>query len=58
MTLIFPVGYIPSVAWEIEYTDEFGIWSESLTVEQQEEINAKVELLEEHGPTLPRLIPT
>ena len=46
------------MAWEIEYTDEFGIWSESLTVEQQEEINAKVELLEEHGPTLPRLIPT
>jgi hypothetical protein len=42
------------VAWEIEYTDEFGVWWESLTVEEQEEVNAKVELLEEHGPTLPR----
>lgn len=40
--------------WEIEFTEEFGAWWESLTVEEQEEINAKVELLEEHGPTLPR----
>lgn len=42
------------MAWDVEYTDEFGRWWESLTTEEQEEINAKVELLEEHGPTLPR----
>ena len=42
------------MAWEVEFTDEFGAWWNSLTTEEQEEINAKVELLEEHGPTLPR----
>jgi hypothetical protein len=42
------------VEWEVEFTDEFSAWWESLTMEEQEEISAKVELLEEHGPTLPR----
>ena len=42
------------MAWEVEFTNEFGAWWESLTVDEQEEIAAKVELLEEHGPTLPR----
>lgn len=42
------------MAWEVEFTDEFAVWWESLTVEEQEEISAKAELLEEHGPTLPR----
>jgi hypothetical protein len=42
------------VAWEVEYTDEFGDWWKSLTDDEQVEISAKVELLEEHGPTLPR----
>ncbi len=40
--------------WEVKYTDEFGQWWEDLTPEEQEEVNAKVEMLEEHGPTLPR----
>ena len=40
--------------WEIEYTDEFEVWWNDLSVEEQEEINAKVELLEERGPLLPR----
>jgi hypothetical protein len=54
LDIIFHEGYIPSVAWEVEFTNEFGgLWN-SLTIEEQEEINAKVELLEEHGPTLPR----
>jgi hypothetical protein len=51
---IFHAGYIPSVAWEIEFTDEFGQWWESLSEAEQEEVNAKVELLEERGPVLPR----
>lgn len=42
------------MAWEVEYTDEFGRWWESLARPEQEEISAKVELLEEFGPTLPR----
>jgi len=42
------------VAWEIEYTDGFEVWWDSLSEEEQEEMNAKVELLEEHGPTLSR----
>jgi hypothetical protein len=42
------------VAWEVEYTDEFAIWWDSLSEKEQVEISAKVELLEEHGPTLPR----
>lgn len=40
--------------WEVEYTDEFKRWWNSLNMEEQEEVEAKVELLEEFGPTLPR----
>ncbi len=40
--------------WEVEYTDEFERWWNSLDMEEQEEVEAKVELLEEFGPTLPR----
>ena len=40
--------------WDVEFTDEFGAWWNSLNIDEQEEVNAKVELLEEHGPTLPR----
>lgn len=40
--------------WEVEYTDEFERWWNALNMEEQEEIEAKVELLEEFGPTLPR----
>ena len=42
------------VAWEVEYTDEFESWWNTLTEDEQVEISAKVELLEGHGPTLPR----
>jgi len=47
-------GILAVVAWEVEYTDEFVDWWKSLSEEEQVEISAKVELLEEHGPTLPR----
>ncbi len=40
--------------WNIEFTDEFERWWTSLSEDEQVEIGAKVELLEEHGPTLPR----
>jgi hypothetical protein len=42
------------MAWEIEFTYTFETWWNSLTSEEQAEINAKVILLEDHGPTLPR----
>lgn len=40
--------------WEIEYTDEFERWWQSLTEQQQVDLVASVELLEQMGPQLPR----
>lgn len=42
------------MAWEIEFTDEFEDWWGSLSEDEQEVISAKVDLLEERGPTLSR----
>jgi hypothetical protein len=39
--------------WEVEYTDEFGEWWNSLTEAEQEDVSAVVELLEQKGPQLP-----
>lgn len=39
--------------WEVEYTDEFGEWWNSLSGAEQEDIAAVVELLEAKGPQLP-----
>jgi len=41
------------MAWEIEYTDEFGVWWNSLNEEEQIDIDSVVGLLEEKGPHLP-----
>jgi hypothetical protein len=40
--------------WEIEYTEEFGAWYSSLTEEEQDNVVARVELLELVGPGLGR----
>jgi hypothetical protein len=40
--------------YEVNITDEFNQWWDGLTVSQQEDIAARVELLEELGPTLGR----
>ncbi len=40
--------------WEIEYTDEFGAWWETLDADEQESIATSVELLRRLGPHLPR----
>ncbi|MDE3021735.1 MAG: type II toxin-antitoxin system RelE/ParE family toxin [Pseudomonadota bacterium] len=37
---------------EIEYTDEFGIWWDSLSALEQASIEAVIQLLEEHGAYL------
>src|SRR5512132_917294 len=42
------------MSWEIEYTDEVGAWWNDLSEEEQEAIDAAVELLEERGPALAR----
>jgi hypothetical protein len=38
--------------WEVEYTDEFGDWWETLSAVLQEDIESSVELLEVAGPNL------
>ena len=40
--------------WEVEFTDQFGTWWEALSEGQQEDLDARVSLLEEYGPALGR----
>lgn len=40
--------------WGVEYTDEFADWWYTLTEEEQEDIDAKVRLLQRIGPRLGR----
>jgi hypothetical protein len=40
--------------WEVEYTDEFEVWWNSLTEDEQEDVDASVRLLQRFGPNLPR----
>jgi hypothetical protein len=42
------------MSWEVEFTDEFEKWWNNLNAKEQSEINAKVTLLQEFGPVLPR----
>lgn len=51
---LFHRVYIPLVSWPVEYTDEFEEWWNDLTEAEQEKITAKVVLLQERGPILPR----
>ncbi|MDR2188306.1 MAG: type II toxin-antitoxin system RelE/ParE family toxin [Azonexus sp.] len=40
------------MSWEIEYTDEFEIWWNELTEEEQVSVRASVKLLGDYGPNL------
>ena len=40
------------MAWEVEYTDELGLWWADLSEAEQESIDASVRLLELRGPNL------
>jgi hypothetical protein len=50
--LAFPGCYIPFVEWEVEYTEDFEIWWESLNEDEQESVTSCVLLLEARGPML------
>ena len=47
-------GIMTFVAWDVEYTDEFGSWWNSLSADEQDSINFGVRLLQERGPNLKR----
>ena len=40
------------MAWDVEYTNEFGQWWQSLSEKQQDNTTVSVELLMEAGPSL------
>jgi hypothetical protein len=42
------------VAWEVEFTDEFGDWWGGLSEDEQVAIAARIALLEQNGPNLRR----
>ena len=46
------MSYDECVGWEVEYTDEFGEWWDSLTATQQSKLRSSVLLLREVGPAL------
>ena len=50
--MIFLPGNIPYMAYEIEYTDEFEVWWNTLTEAEQIDIDAVVLVLESRGPQL------
>jgi hypothetical protein len=40
--------------WEVEYTDEFEAWWDTLSVDEQAAITVRVDRLQGHGPNLRR----
>lgn len=40
------------MAWEVEFTGEFGAWWDIISAEEQESVRASVNLLRVFGPTL------
>jgi hypothetical protein len=50
----FLLSYILSMEWSVEFTDEFKVWWDSLTAEEQEDVRASVNVLRQRGPSLGR----
>ena len=42
------------MAWDVEFTEEFEIWWNNLSEEEQASVDAKIRLLMEFGPALGR----
>src|SRR6476646_5905039 len=40
------------MAWEVEFSDEFGAWWDGLTAAEQKNVDFTVSILQEVGPTL------
>jgi len=40
------------MAWEVEFSEEFGFWWDSLSADEQESVDFGVRLLQERGPYL------
>lgn len=49
---IFLIGYIPSMAWDVEYTEVFDGWWGGLDESEQIDVDAVIGLLEIKGPNL------
>jgi hypothetical protein len=45
------------MAWEVEFTDELGLWWDGLIADEQDSVNFAVRLLQESGPGLKRPTP-
>ena len=52
LSMIPCAEYNRDMAWEVEYTDQFGQWWRDLSENQQDAVASRVELLMEHGPNL------
>ncbi|GHU32593.1 toxin RelE [Spirochaetia bacterium] len=50
---IIPIMEYDFTMWEVEYTDEFGKWWDTLTLEEQGAVTTTVTALESAGPSLP-----
>jgi hypothetical protein len=49
---VFRIWHTVSVAWEVEFTDEFQDWWNALSEEQQDDVAHSVRFLIEFGPAL------
>ena len=49
---IFRIWHTVGVAWEVEFTDEFGKWWNALSQDQQDDLAHSVRHLVEFGPAL------
>lgn len=45
-------GIMPTVEWEVEFTNEFGHWWDDLTEEEQESVASSVTVLRQFGAAL------
>lgn len=46
-------AYFSAVNWQVEYTNEFGVWWDTLAEDEKIRVTASVGLLERRGPNLP-----
>lgn len=52
LTTLCAISHNVLVGWEVEYTEEFAEWWNSLTEQEQKKVNTGIHLLEEQGPAL------